>query len=554
MGGPCGRFDASPGAPHHGSPPTSSSAATHGPHEEFSAPLRHEHVKSGELRVNSCEEYANLLKLRRAPHDEPNVPPPPPGGTGHNLFDNVDEAPSVPPRRRFVRVCGSSGPRSRTCVTPAATANEAGHPERSCQNRSVQDDTHIGIGFVDAGSATAHLHTALRAAVNRFPDDLAAADIPDDPAAFRTSYPEALPRFEAARAGSSRRAEIARAVVAAADERLVMQPDSTPIHEAVAREAEPPRDGRHIASTGTRDCTHRSRSTASLARVTSWSRPCRRWSLAARRRRRSPTPSPGSSSRPASDGIDLSGRRIAMLGAGAELAPTRLWLEGGADVLWIDVADPPADLLDRDDLAGTLRWVPGGTDLLTEPDRVRATVEEFAAGERIDLGLYAYAGGHAREWRLTAAMNAIVDALPAGTVHGVAMLLSPTTCGVLTDAELAGEATRRAGVPRGGSARSIACTRSAPVMVTRPSARRRQPRDRLDPRRQLPGRPVRRQDARGGGLGLGRPGDQRVGQHRRRVADRVAPPPGVRDSRSPAPTPWESRRSHRRPPPRSTGC
>ncbi|MFW2333940.1 hypothetical protein [Ilumatobacter sp.] len=311
----------------------------------------------------------------------------------------------------------------------------------------MQDDTHIGIGFVDAGSATAHLHAALRAAVNRFPDELAAAEIPEDPAAFRTSYPEALPRFEAARAGSSRRAEIARAVVAAADERLVMQPDSTPIHEAVAREAEPhgtnthrfdgksrlhpqvpldgtARKGDELVETVS-SMVARGSASSSVADAISWL-----------------VDAAGS------DGIDLSRRRIAMLGAGAELAPTRLWLEGGADVLWVDVADPPADLLERDDLAGTLRWIPGGTDLLTDPHRVRATIEEFADGERIDLGLYAYAGGHAREWRLTAAMNAIVDALPAGLVQGVAMLLSPTTCGVLTDAELAGEATRRAGATR----------------------------------------------------------------------------------------------------------
>ena len=112
------------------------------------------------------------------------------------------------------------------------------------------------------------------------------------------------------------------------------------------------------------------------------------------------------------DGIDLGGRRIAMLGAAAELAPTRLWLEGGADVLWVDVAEPPADLLGADELSGSLHWIPGGVDLLTDPHRVRATIEQFADGSRIDLGLYAYAPGRAREWRLTATMNAIVDALP----------------------------------------------------------------------------------------------------------------------------------------------
>ncbi len=44
-------------------------------------------------------------------------------------------------------------------------------------------------------------------------------------------------------------------------------------------------------------------------------------------------------------------------------------------------------------------------------------------------------------------MNAIVDALPDGLVRGAAMLLSPTTCGVLTEAELAAEAERRADAP-----------------------------------------------------------------------------------------------------------
>jgi len=311
----------------------------------------------------------------------------------------------------------------------------------------VQDDANIGIGFVDAGSATAHLHAALLAAVSRFPGELDAAAVPDDPAAFRTSYPEVLPRFEAARAGSGRRGEIARVVVAAAAQRLVMYPDRTPIVDAVARTAEPlPMEVRRG------DGSSRLRPRVPLDGTAHEGRALVD-AVSAMVARGSATPSVAEAiawlvEEAGSDGVDLSGRRIAMLGAGAELAPTRLWLEGGADVLWIDVADPPAELLERDDLSGTLRWVPGGTDLLTDPHRVRATIEEFAGSERIDLGLYAYAGGHAREWRLTAAMNAIVDTLPPGLVQGVAMLLSPTTCGVLTEAELAGEAARRAEAPR----------------------------------------------------------------------------------------------------------
>ena len=308
-------------------------------------------------------------------------------------------------------------------------------------------DADNGIGFVDAGSATVHLHAALQAAASRFPDELAIAELPDDPAQFRTSYADALPRFEAARADSDRRVEIAREVVTAANERLVMHPEGAAIGDAVARPADPlPTEVRSFGG-NTRLHPHLTldgadRQGAELVDAVS--------AIVAR----------GSASATVAeaiswlvdvagpDGIDLTGRRIVMLGAAAELAPTQLWLEGGADVLWVDVADPPTDLLERDDLAGSLRWVPGGADLLTEPDRVRATIEEFAGGERIDLGLYAYAGGRAREWRLTAVMNAIVDALPAGLVQSVAMLLSPTTCGVLTEAELATEATRRAEAPK----------------------------------------------------------------------------------------------------------
>lgn len=330
-----------------------------------------------------------------------------------------------------------------------ATAGVSGRwgGERACQTRPVPRDDDAGVGFIDAGSATAHLHAALMAAVVEFPGELAAAELPDDPAAFRRSYAEALPRFEAARVASDHRVAVARVVVAAAVERLVLKPDGVPLHEAVGRSAEPlPTDVRSFEGS-TRlhpsvpfDGTDRRGAdlVASVADLVE---------------RGSASASVGDAvarlvDDAGFDGIDLTGRRIAMLGAGAELAPTRLWLEGGADVLWIDVADPPVDLLGRDDLAGSLRWVPGGADLLTDADRVRATIEEFADGEPIDLGLYAYAGGHAREWRLTAAMNAIVDVLPAELVHGVAMLVSPTTCGILTADELAAEGARRADAPR----------------------------------------------------------------------------------------------------------
>ena len=51
--------------------------------------------------------------------------------------------------------------------------------------------------------------------------------------------------------------------------------------------------------------------------------------------------------------------------------------------------------------------------------------------------MYAYAGGAAQEWRLTASMNAIVRALPKEAVRSVVMLISPTTPGTVSAADAA---------------------------------------------------------------------------------------------------------------------
>src|SRR5690606_38301866 len=55
--------------------------------------------------------------------------------------------------------------------------------------------------------------------------------------------------------------------------------------------------------------------------------------------------------------LDLRGEQFALLGAGAELAPTQLLLASGAEVLWVDVRDPVENLSRS---AGTLRYSPGG--------------------------------------------------------------------------------------------------------------------------------------------------------------------------------------------------
>ena len=125
--------------------------------------------------------------------------------------------------------------------------------------------------------------------------------------------------------------------------------------------------------------------------------------------------------------LRLPGRKVVVLGAAAEMASTRHWLQAGADVLWLDLAPPPDDLLAASALSGTLHWPVQGADLLRQPREVLATILAFADGEAVDLALYAYAPGQARELRLTAVMNAITDSLPADLIASVSLLISPTT-------------------------------------------------------------------------------------------------------------------------------
>ncbi|MEM9745050.1 MAG: hypothetical protein AAF945_00035 [Actinomycetota bacterium] len=307
------------------------------------------------------------------------------------------------------------------------------------------DEQRAGVRLAEGSSATELFHGVVRDTVAAFPDVFGSLKVPDSAIAFKRSYPELLPRLEATRLASARRSEVAARAVDHARRCFVVGPDATPLLDAVA------------ASADAFECdVHRFGGVPGLVpSVPVAGRDLRHDELVdevdAMVDQGSASPAVADAVRrlvALDGGIDLTGRRIAVFGAGAELAPTRAWLAGGADVLWLDLADPPSELLDDESLAGSLRWVPGGVDLLLEPARVRATIEEFCAGSAVDLGLYAYAPGRAREWRLTATMNAIVDALPAASVASVAMLVSPTTCGSLTATEREWEHARRSGRPR----------------------------------------------------------------------------------------------------------
>ncbi len=306
------------------------------------------------------------------------------------------------------------------------------------------DGNAAEVGLAGGEPASAHFHRVLAAAVAAYPEVFAGLDFPSAAADFKRRYSQLVPEFEAARADSPQRCEIAMTVAGTTQTAIVWRTEAgdAPLSAHVASTVAPlplrstsfpgegglhpnvPLGGATLAGRDLIDavCSLVARGSASAAVSEGIS-----WIVG----------------HAGGQGIDLRGRKIAVLGAAAELAPTRLWLEGGAEVLWIDVTPPPAALLEDVALSGTLHWAADGADLLRRPARIRATLETFAAGHPLDIGLYAYAPGRAREWRLAAVMNAIVDAVPPAVVRTVTMLVSPTTPGVRSAAEVAGAQRRR---------------------------------------------------------------------------------------------------------------
>ncbi|MEQ9450689.1 MAG: hypothetical protein RJQ07_03805 [Pseudomonadales bacterium] len=294
------------------------------------------------------------------------------------------------------------------------------------------------VGLLSGHSALQLLHQLLVTTAESFATAFAQTPVPQLKA-FRKSYPEYLARFEAARLASGQASSVAHHLSQHLQDAIGwwQQDRPLPLSESLGQAVAAPRFEHHefdhapgwLAQI---DYAEHSWQGDRLSELTSMlhqreiiNQPARTaldWAFAHILRQ---------------GGLDLRGRKIALLGAGAEMAPTRLWLAAGADVLWLDPDPPPAHLLQDSDLAGRLSWLPQGCDLLSAPHTALAALREFAAGEPLDLGLYAYAPGQARELLLVAVMNALVEALAQEQIASVTMLISPTTPTALGDAELA---------------------------------------------------------------------------------------------------------------------
>jgi len=288
-------------------------------------------------------------------------------------------------------------------------------------------------------SASGVFHAVLLEALEAYPESLSRVGLPEQAGVFKKRYGEVLPRFEAARVAGDARLGIARRLVAALQRRISWKDDrgERPLAAALTEAAEPltlqthrfdgapgwqpslvyqgERWGSDLLPELGADLVGRGMASKAAGEALSW--------LVA--------------DGMGDEGLDLRGRKIVVLGAGAEMAPTRFWLEAGADVLWLDVAPPPAAWREVTGMAGRLFWPAENVDLLTRPQQALATINAFGDGEPLDLGLYAYAPGQARELLLTAIMNAIVAALPRERLASVTLLVSPTTPTALGPEDLA---------------------------------------------------------------------------------------------------------------------
>lgn len=294
-------------------------------------------------------------------------------------------------------------------------------------NAPVQKGVVLPAGHT--GSSLFHL--VLREAAERFPDALGPARLPTDARRFKRTYRDALVRFEARRAASPQRVEIARFIVQRTQAALHHTEDgrTSPLLEHLQGKpapvelqtralngepgfvAEVPWDGKLYRR---RELLGLSERLATEGILTDAARSALRWIVEHLEER--------------GGRLDLRSERFALLGAGAELAPARMLLAAGARVLWIDLTSPEQALgAELRTLAGSLSQLAGANNLLQAPRAVVEAIERFADDSAVHLGLFAYASGASREWRLAATMNAIAGGLQPERVRSVSMLVSPTT-------------------------------------------------------------------------------------------------------------------------------
>ena len=295
-----------------------------------------------------------------------------------------------------------------------------------------------GVSLPDGHTGSSFFRHVLLEACKHFPEEFKDLKVPDAKR-FKKTYGDFVVQFEAARASSPRRSEIARFVVSRTQDQLVYhnddyegpfvdymkQPAQAASIETVAMSGQPglkpsiPFRGRTYTASYLNEFARlmldEHKLTHGAAKALNWVQRYLKEHQGV---------------------IDLTGKKFVILGASAELAPTRFLLEAGADVLWVDIQKPTQFLADRDRLAGSLSVAYDACNILTQPRRIKATIEAFASGQPVHIGMFAYAAGASQEWRLAATMNGIIRSLSPELVASVSMLISPTSAAMVQPEDL----------------------------------------------------------------------------------------------------------------------
>lgn len=306
-------------------------------------------------------------------------------------------------------------------------------------------------------SGSSFLRHLVVDAIAAFPSVFADVKVPPGSKMFKKRYRDVLSRFEAARTNAPERAEIARFLARACHDAMVFAPEGDPGAAIPLQQhiAEPPATLAPLVTRALKgpiglfpEVPFDGRTYRGAELLTLGDEMAGRHLLNAAAHKglswiANHVVSAGGT-------LDLRGRKFAILGAGAELAPTEALLRAGATVLWVDVADPDKSLGRRvklDHLAGEIVTCADARDLLTQPREIAAAIRQFADGAPVDIGLFAYAPGKGREIRISTAMNAIVRALDQAIVKSVSLYISPTTPAVVQAEELEGAAALKARNP-----------------------------------------------------------------------------------------------------------
>jgi hypothetical protein len=326
----------------------------------------------------------------------------------------------------------------------------------------TSDKSSRGVALPEGHTGSSLFHRVLLTAAEQFPTVFDAANFPRDASAFKREYGASLARFEAARVAAAERLEIARSIVQRAQAALEFADEGRRIPlsehfaerpaevalaarklgEAPGLRLDVPFEGKRYRGPEVRQLIER---LTEQPQITFRARDALRFMVDYIEQQ--------------GGVLDLRGHSFALLGAGAELAPTRLLLAAGARVLWVDLADPVPWLSRNEarnghaDLSGTLFQAPGVSHLLETPAVVAHAIRRFANEHGpLHLGMFAYAPGASQEWRLGAAMNAIASQLDSSSVRSVSMLVSPTSAVTLQPECVEAARAQLANAPRWKSA------------------------------------------------------------------------------------------------------